>query len=62
MGIEVVVKNLDEIDFSKREACGMLFQYPDTEGAIRNFHDLIQKCHDGGVSVKCVILEFFGLE
>lgn len=50
MGVEVVVTNLDTVDFSAKDACGMLFQYPDTEGAINDYHDLIEKCHDGGVS------------
>ncbi|XP_003745096.1 glycine dehydrogenase (decarboxylating), mitochondrial [Galendromus occidentalis] len=53
MGIEVLVKNLDEVDFSTKDACGMLFQYPDTEGAINNYHDLIEKCHDGGALAVC---------
>ncbi|OQR78771.1 glycine dehydrogenase-like [Tropilaelaps mercedesae] len=53
MGISIVVTNLDTVDFSTKDACGMLFQYPDTEGAINDYHDLIEKCHDVGALAVC---------
>lgn len=50
MKINVVVTDLNTIDFSAKDACGLLFQYPDTDGAIRDYHELIDKCHESGVS------------
>lgn len=51
LGIDVVVTDLNTIDFSKKDSCGTLFQYPDTEGAVDDCRDLIEKCHNGGVSI-----------
>lgn len=53
LGIDVVVTDLNTIDFSKKDSCGTLFQYPDTEGAVDDCRDLIEKCHNGGALAVC---------
>lgn len=50
MGLEVLVGNIAEIDFSNRDACAVLFQYPDTEGTITDFTEVIQNAQTNGVS------------
>ena len=49
MDIEIVVKSLNEMDFSKKDVSGFLFQYPDTEGSIENLEDFISKAKGFGV-------------
>lgn len=49
MGIEVLPTTFDEMDFTNRDVSGVLFQYPDTEGSIYNFSDLVEAAHDNGV-------------
>lgn len=51
MGIEVLATTYDTMDFTNRDVCGVLFQYPDTEGSVYNFSDLVQAAHDNGVSL-----------
>ncbi|CAN8004468.1 unnamed protein product [Ixodes hexagonus] len=46
LGIEVVVADCASMDFSKKDFCGVLYQYPDTEGSVRDFSELVQACHD----------------
>jgi glycine dehydrogenase len=49
LGIQVVVQKLDEMDFSKGDISGFLFQYPDTDGSIINLEDVIQKAKSAKV-------------
>jgi glycine dehydrogenase len=49
MGIEVICTTFDQMDFTNRDVCGVLFQYPDTEGSIYDSTDLVQAAHDNGV-------------
>jgi len=50
MGMEVVIGNVNSFDFSNRDVSGVLFQYPDTEGNILDFSELVVKAHTNGVS------------
>jgi len=50
LGIEVVVQRLDEMDFSKGDVSGFLFQYPDTDGSIVNVEDVIKKAKSANVT------------
>lgn len=50
LGIEVIVKNLSQADFSNRDFAGVLFQYPDTDGNIEDFSELVEQAHSHGVS------------
>ena len=47
LGIEVVIGNHKNIDFSQ-EIFGMLLQYPATDGAIYNYQEVIEKAHRAG--------------
>ncbi|XP_064625841.1 glycine dehydrogenase (decarboxylating), mitochondrial-like [Lineus longissimus] len=53
MGIEVLPTTFDEMDFTNRDVSGVLFQYPDTEGSIYNFSDLVEAAHDNGSLAAC---------
>lgn len=53
LGIEVVVSDCASMDFSKKDFCGALFQYPDTEGSVRDFSELVQACHDAKALAVC---------
>lgn len=53
MDIEVVVSDRAGMDFSKGDVCGVLYQYPDTEGSIEDFQDVIKACHDAKALVVC---------
>ncbi len=48
-GIEIQVGNVFETDFSKKDISGILFQYPDTEGNIMDFTNLVQEAQKYGV-------------
>ena len=49
-GVDVVVLPVDEMDFSKKDVAGFLFQYPDTSGAITDPTDIIKDAQKYGVS------------
>ena len=50
MGVRIIVTDFKNIDLTKKDHSGALFQYPDTEGNINDFAELIEQCHKGGVS------------
>jgi len=56
LGMDVVVGDLKDADFSNRDFAGVLIQYPDTEGSIYDFTDLAKEAHSHGVSAICIIL------
>lgn len=45
LGIEAIVVDRDEADFSNEDISGIIIQYPDTTGNIYNFHSLIHHAH-----------------
>ena len=49
-GIDIEVGNVFDIDFSKKDISGILFQYPDTEGNVLDFTKVVEKAHQFGVS------------
>lgn len=49
MGIHVDLLNRDKMDFSKRDVCGVLLQYPDTEGSIYDLSHITEDAHANGV-------------
>ncbi|CAH1774987.1 unnamed protein product [Owenia fusiformis] len=51
MGIEVIEEKYENMDFSNRDFCGVLFQYPDTNGDIHDFTALAQTARDNGALV-----------
>lgn len=48
MGMEIIVGKVDEFDFSNRDISGVLFQYPDTEGNILDYTELVANAHKNG--------------
>lgn len=53
LGIEVVVKSLSEADFSNRDYAGVLFQYPNTDGNIEDYTELVEHAHTHGTLACC---------
>ncbi|XP_071034253.1 glycine dehydrogenase (decarboxylating), mitochondrial isoform X3 [Parasteatoda tepidariorum] len=53
MGVRVIVTDFKDIDLTKKDHSGILFQYPDTEGKICDFSQLVKQCHKGGGVAVC---------
>ncbi|GBG68774.1 Glycine decarboxlase P-protein (GDC-P) [Chara braunii] len=51
LGMEVVVGNPAEIDYSGKDYCGILLQYPGTDGAIEDYESVIKVAHDNNAKV-----------
>jgi glycine dehydrogenase len=54
LGVTVEVTDEDKIDLSRKDVCGVLLQYPDTEGAIKDYSAYIKTAHDSGIRVRCL--------
>src|SRR5262249_28065029 len=48
MGVTLVVGDANAIDFSKNDVCGVLVQYPATDGRIVDHRALFAKAHEHG--------------
>nr|XP_061804486.1 glycine dehydrogenase (decarboxylating), mitochondrial-like [Nerophis lumbriciformis] len=53
IGVKTVLKLPHEMDFSKKDISGVLFQYPDTDGRVEDFTALVDKAHKGGALACC---------
>jgi len=53
LGIELHVGPVDRADFEAHDLCGILVQYPDTDGGIDDWRALVGRAHDGGAMVVC---------
>ncbi|KAM4708873.1 glycine dehydrogenase (decarboxylating), mitochondrial [Discoglossus pictus] len=42
-----------EMDFSGKDVSGVLFQYPDTDGKVEDFTQLVDRAHQNGTLVSC---------
>jgi glycine dehydrogenase len=51
LGMEIVLGNVNSFDYSNRDVSGVLFQYPDTEGNIMDFSEIVHKAHTNGVNL-----------
>ena len=40
-GINIEIVDVSKVDFSKKDIGGIIFQYPDTEGSVQDFSDII---------------------
>ncbi|XP_074588850.1 glycine dehydrogenase (decarboxylating), mitochondrial [Curcuma longa] len=49
--IKVVVADLKDFDYRSNDVCGVLVQYPGTEGEILDYGDFIKNAHAHGVKV-----------
>lgn len=51
LGLDVFIGDVFEIDFSNRDVSAVIFQYPDTNGAIFDFTKLVEEAKTYGVSI-----------
>lgn len=51
----MVIGDKESFDFSNQDVSGVLFQYPDTNGKIDDFSDLVERAHDAKVCDKVLI-------
>uniref|UniRef100_A0A2R8ZDA7 Glycine cleavage system P protein n=1 Tax=Pan paniscus TaxID=9597 RepID=A0A2R8ZDA7_PANPA len=51
-GVLIELKLPYEMDFSGKDVSGVLFQYPDTEGKVEDFTELVERAHQSG-SLAC---------
>lgn len=51
LGITLDVGTVDSIDWERRAYCGILIQYPTTDGYLRDYQDLTRRAHDTGTKV-----------
>ncbi|MDY7109918.1 MAG: aminomethyl-transferring glycine dehydrogenase [Planctomycetota bacterium] len=49
--IDLHLGDVREIDFDKQNLFGILLQYPNTDGAVVDYTDIIRRAHDAGVVV-----------
>ena len=42
-GIKIEIVDVSKVDFSNKDIGGIIFQYPDTEGTVQDFSDIIQR-------------------
>lgn len=54
LGLSVQVGDVFEADLTNRDFSGILFQYPDTEGSVKDFTKLSETAHDHGVSLNYI--------
>ncbi|XP_054439101.1 glycine dehydrogenase (decarboxylating), mitochondrial isoform X2 [Pteronotus mesoamericanus] len=52
-GVLIELKLLHEMDFSGKDVSGVLFQYPDTEGKVEDFTELVERAHQTGTLACC---------
>ncbi|MFT6865515.1 MAG: glycine dehydrogenase [Cyclobacteriaceae bacterium] len=51
IGIDLKVANIDETDLTDSNIYGILFQYPDNNGAVKNRSKLVADAHENNVTV-----------
>uniref|UniRef100_A0A8I6AWV3 Glycine cleavage system P protein n=1 Tax=Rattus norvegicus TaxID=10116 RepID=A0A8I6AWV3_RAT len=59
-GVIVELKLPHEMDFSGKDVSGVLFQYPDTEGKVEDFTELVERAHQTG-SLTCCATDLLAL-
>lgn len=50
LGIDVIRLDWKDMDFSNRDISGILIQYPDTDGHVHDYMELVDNAHANGVS------------
>lgn len=53
LGIEIERGDWREVNLSNRDVCGVLVQYPDTEGNVEDFSSLVDDAHANGTLTVC---------
>ncbi|KAF3328358.1 glycine dehydrogenase (decarboxylating) [Carex littledalei] len=49
--LKVVVSDLKDFDYSSGDVCGVLVQYPGTEGEVLDYEEFVKNAHTNGVKV-----------
>uniref|UniRef100_A0A7N0USE0 Glycine cleavage system P protein n=1 Tax=Kalanchoe fedtschenkoi TaxID=63787 RepID=A0A7N0USE0_KALFE len=49
--LKVVVSDLKDVDYKSGDVCGVLVQYPGTEGEVLDYGEFVKKAHASGVKV-----------
>ncbi len=49
MGIELIVKEIESTDLKNEEIFGLLIQYPDSNGEVRDISEILTTAHENGV-------------
>ncbi|KAL1224620.1 Glycine dehydrogenase (decarboxylating) 2 [Cardamine amara subsp. amara] len=50
-GLKVVTVDLKDVDYSSGDVCGVLVQYPGTEGEVLDYGEFVKNAHGHGVKV-----------
>ncbi|XP_075648838.1 glycine dehydrogenase (decarboxylating), mitochondrial-like [Castanea sativa] len=50
-GLKVIVKDVKGFDYESNDVCGVLVQYPGTQGEVLDYEELIKNAHAKGVKV-----------
>ncbi|XP_006740872.1 glycine dehydrogenase (decarboxylating), mitochondrial [Leptonychotes weddellii] len=59
-GVLIELKLPHKMDFSGNDVSGVLFQYPDTEGKVEDFTELVERAHQTG-SLACCATDLLAL-
>ena len=51
LGLEVVVAAESDFDYASNDVCGILLQYPATDGAVIDYSPVVEKAHAAGAKV-----------
>ena len=60
LGLKAVVGPVESFDLANKDACGVLVQYPNTEGTIVDYKKFTEEAHAGGLKV-CVSTDLLAL-
>ncbi len=55
LGIELHTGGVDDIDFAGQDLCGVLVQYPATDGRVHDYRDLAERAHAAGTLVVAAV-------
>lgn len=59
LGLNVVVGDAKKEDFTNKNYSGILIQYPDTNGEIYDYSDLVARAHQNGVNFLFLVCRIF---
>lgn len=51
LGLEIVVGDEATFDYNDKQVCGVMVQYPATDGSVLDYSDVVEKAHKGGMKV-----------
>ena len=51
LGLQIVVGDEQTFDYTDKTVCGVMVQYPATDGSVLDYSDIVEKAHQGGIKV-----------